>query len=203
MDARREWLPKAIECFQRQTYPETELVIVYTGEHLVPEGLAERDNAKALVIHCKGTIGHKRNVGCEQARGEFVCHWDDDDWSCPGRVANQITTLQSTGKFVTGYHSMKFKDEDAWWQYVGSQGYALGSSLCYRRDWWAAHRFDDSLQVGEDSAFVIAAIQQRKFIAEPDMDFMYATIHSGNTCRRATKRESCWKPLSGFQWRAA
>ena len=29
---RREWLPKAIDCFEQQTYSQRELVIVWDGE---------------------------------------------------------------------------------------------------------------------------------------------------------------------------
>jgi O-antigen biosynthesis protein len=202
-DARREWLPKALECFRRQTYPNLELVIVYTGEHFVPEGLDACPSVNARVIHSNGTIGYKRNVGCEFAHGELIAHWDDDDWSHIERISSQVAFLRSSGKSVTGYHSMKFTDGASWWQYVGSQGYALGTSLLYRREWWSDHSFDDSLNCGEDMAFVTPALRQRQFLSEPDGNLMYATIHPGNTSKRGVKRESCWKPLPGFQWRVA
>jgi hypothetical protein len=28
----------------------------------------------------RSTIGYKRNVACQVARGDIVVQWDDDDW---------------------------------------------------------------------------------------------------------------------------
>lgn len=182
-NGRKEWLEKSIACFQAQTYENLEWI-------LVPE-----DNYR--------TIGDKRNAGCEIASGEIICHWDDDDFSFPGRVAAQVKTLQDSGKAVTGYHSMKFTDGVSWWQYRGGHGSALGTSLCYRRDWWERHRFA-SMQTAEDNVFVTMALRERQLVVEPDIDLMYATIHPGNTCKRVIRPYTHnWVPLKDFQMRTA
>lgn len=128
-------------------------------------------------------VGQKRNYGCELATGEVICHWDDDDYSAPGRLAYQVGRLFDTRRSVVGFHSMRFTDGERWWQYRGERHYALGTSLCYRRDWWHMNRFK-SVQVGEDNFFVANAWAAGQLDTTDAGDLMHATIHAGNTSPR-------------------
>lgn len=152
------------------------------------------DDSRIRLLHLEGSpeIGAKRNFGCLRAAGVIVVHWDDDDWSEPGRLCDQIGRLTETGRAVTGYHSMRFTDGASWWQYEGAPNYALGTSLCYRLDWWRTHRFP-TLQVGEDNAFVADAFSGGQLATVDASGHMWATIHSGNTSKRSMG--SNWKRL--------
>jgi hypothetical protein len=104
--------------------------------------------------------------------------------------------MQSTGKAVTGYHSMRFTDGAAWWHYRGGARYALGTSLCFRRDWWADHPFP-ALQVGEDGGFAEAAADQGQLATVDAGDRMFATVHNRNTKPTGYLRQSLgtrWSP---------
>jgi O-antigen biosynthesis protein len=186
---RRQWLPKAIESFLQQTHRNAELLILADGEDvrdLVP------DDEHIRLIHLEGpiTIGDKRNFGCEHAPGEFIAHFDDDDYSAPGRLADQLGRLHESGMSVTGYNSMRFTDGERWWKYAGTVNYALGTSLLYRKDWWLRNRFR-SLQVGEDNQFVAQAFASGELATADAGDLMHATIHAGNTSPRSLG--SSWK----------
>lgn len=179
---RRQWLPKAIKCFQSQTYPNRELLILADGvdvRDIVP------DDSRIRLIHLKSAaeIGTKRNYGCERAAGEIIAHWDDDDCSAPERLADQIARMKETGVAVTGYHTMRFTDGTRWWLYAGTRNYALGTSLCYRRDWWRAHQFP-ALQVGEDNRFVAEAWAAGQLVSVDAGELMHASIHATNTSPR-------------------
>ncbi|HEY0686558.1 MAG TPA: glycosyltransferase [Steroidobacter sp.] len=89
---------RAIDCFARQSYPAKELVIVTDDSpayrnalqrHVRDRGLGDsvRFHQVAGEAHC---LGQLRNVSLDQARGEIVCQWDDDDCYHPDRL-----TLQS------------------------------------------------------------------------------------------------------------
>lgn len=211
------WLPKAIQCFLNQTYPHRELLIVSDGEDVkdlvsrsLEDAYASPLNSDISVTHLSCVrahsisirlihtshcpeIGAKRNFGCEQAAGEIVCHWDDDDWSGPGRIADQVERLLSTGKSVTGYHSIRFTDGVRSWMYRGvPRGlYAVGTSLCYRRDWWMENRFQ-AIPKGEDNQFCDRARERGVIVSVDAGDLMYATVHSENTSPRE---------LVGDNWR--
>jgi glycosyltransferase involved in cell wall biosynthesis len=179
---RRQWLPKAIAAFQAQTHSPRELLVVADGEDvrdLIPSDPTIR------LIHLESSIeiGGKRNFGCEHAAGTIIAHWDDDDHSAPARLADQVGRLESSGRQVTGYHSMRFTDGAKWWQYSGTLDYSVGTSLCYYRAWWRRHPFPP-LQVCEDNEFVRDAVAARQLATADAGDLMYATIHEGNTSPR-------------------
>jgi hypothetical protein len=114
-------------------------------------------------------------------------HWDDDDFSAPTRIEDQVKRLIATGAPITGYRSMVFVDSSGQrWFYDGAEKYALGTSLCYRRPWWQMHPFGD-MNEGEDNDMVY---HSPKIICVAAGDLMFARIHSGNT--------SVKKPLGGL-----
>lgn len=179
-----------IRCFLSQTYPNKEVLILADGEDV--RDLVPNDDDSIRLVHIEEgrTVGEKRNFGVSRACGEIIAHFDDDDWSAPARLADQIERLQRTGKSVTGYSSMFFTDGLRWWRYEGRNNYAIGTSLCYRKSWWQDHPFL-AMQVGEDGEFVIEARQCQQLETSPAGEIMIATIHRGNTSPRQ---------LSGAQW---
>lgn len=159
------------------------MLIVADGEDI--RDLVPDDN-RIRLIHLEGDpllIGEKRNFGCERALGEIIFHFDDDDFSAPGRMADQLQRLHESGKSVTGYHSMRFSDGTADWMYEGVRNYAIGTSLCYRREWWESHRFP-AIQIEEDSQFGAVAWAHGQLSTEHARDLMWASNHTGNTSPR-------------------
>ena len=91
----------AVECFLRQTHANRELVIVIDdpGCDLRAHVLALADPRLRLVEIPSGqrTLGELRNIAVANARGEYVCQWDDDDLYAPQRIEVQLATLVATG----------------------------------------------------------------------------------------------------------
>ncbi len=161
------------------------------------QDLVPADDPSIRLIHISEgyTIGDKRNFGCQHARGEYVAHWDDDDYSSPGRLADQLQRLSESRKAVTGYHTMRFVNEaQEWFLCRCSALYAIGTSFCYRRDWWQGHHFV-SLQVGEDNRFGDDARNAQELICSDAGDLMFARIHRGNTDPKSTANTDAWKRL--------
>jgi glycosyltransferase involved in cell wall biosynthesis len=188
---RRQWIPKAIRCFLQQTYRNAELLIVADGDEvrdLIPNEVSIR------LIHLSETrnIGEKRNFGCSRARGDVICHWDDDDYSAPARIGHQVEMLSESGLAVAGFHSMKFTDGENWWKYKGARNYSLGTALCYRREWWEANPFKP-MPIGEDNEMVYAAQRAQQIVSEDAGELMYATIHDANTSPRMITQS--WEKL--------
>ena len=79
----------AIECFQKQIYPNKELLIINHGE----ESLACEDSRIREIRVTKTadqTVGDLRNLGIENAQGDYLISWDDDDWHHPMRISTQM-----------------------------------------------------------------------------------------------------------------
>lgn len=185
---RHKYIPRALRCFLAQTYENRELLILDDGgegaEALLP------DDERIRYVRCgrPSSLGAKRNLACELAGGEYIAHWDDDDWSHPDRLATQL----EGSPIVAGFSRMLFWDESrAKAQlYCGKADYALGTSLLYRKDWWAAHRFKDH-NIGEDNAFVREA--RRDIRITEGTGLMVATTHANGTSPRSGAENRYWK----------
>jgi hypothetical protein len=79
----------AINCFKHQTYPNKELLIINHGG----ESLSDPDNRVREIRVKKArydTVGDLRNMGLQNANGEYLISWDDDDWHHPKRIEIQM-----------------------------------------------------------------------------------------------------------------
>jgi hypothetical protein len=181
---RREWLPKAIKSYLAQSYPNRELLILADGEE-VRDLIPERADIRLVHIEEGRNIGDKRNYGVSLARGRYVAHWDDDDYSAPDRLLDQVTRLRNGSLAVTGYTQLDFTDGNSWWRHMGDVGHAPGSTLLYERGWAIQHPFV-AVQIGEDGDFVKDARERKAIVTAPANGMMTATIHAGNTSPRPT-----------------
>lgn len=73
-------MPQAIQYFLRQNYPNRELVVVDDGTDAVTDMMPPDPQIRYVRLEGKHTLGTKRNLACEEARGEIIVHWDGDDW---------------------------------------------------------------------------------------------------------------------------
>jgi glycosyltransferase involved in cell wall biosynthesis len=175
--------PVAIRCFLEQTYTESELVIVDNGR--VPLVVPEHPRIRYL-RHWTATklnTGQMRNLACENANGEVIVHWDDDDWSAAGRIEYQLKTLLDSRKKVTGFHDILYYavPTDKTYHFVCHQRpYASGTSQMYYKRWWLGHKFENR-PVGEDSYFSAQANRERQLHSVDGNKMIVARAHSANT----------------------
>ncbi|HVF43560.1 MAG TPA: glycosyltransferase family 2 protein, partial [Pyrinomonadaceae bacterium] len=157
---RRAFVARAVEYFLRQTYEPRELLVLDDGDDAVEDLMPPDGRVRYVRLKERLTVGAKRNLACEQARGPIIAHWDDDDWHAPRRLSYQVSELLRTGAQVCGINRLLFYDvrDGRGWQYAYPAGRKLwlsGSTLCYRREFWAGNRFA-GVNVGEDARFVWA-----------------------------------------------
>jgi hypothetical protein len=105
---RRTFIRDALTSFRLQTYPATELVIVNDGQPMRAAGPRQR----VVQVPPGLPLGAKRNVGLCAARGELVAMWDDDDYSLPERLAQQVKFARVTGADYVRSTVVWLADED-------------------------------------------------------------------------------------------
>jgi glycosyltransferase involved in cell wall biosynthesis len=192
---RKRFIPSAIDCFLSQTLLDSELLIVDDGTESVVDLIPE--NPRIRYVRLEGprrTTGEKRNACCELAQGNIIVHWDDDDWSAPGRLENQVSQLWLSEKQVMVYYNILYWHENTsmLYRYYPKFGprhaytweYANGASLCYHKSWWKQHRFGD-IMVGEDSDFIKTAEVAGQMATSDACKFMVIRAHGNNTCSTA------------------
>jgi glycosyltransferase involved in cell wall biosynthesis len=183
------WAWQAVQCFLRQTYEPKELVIlddIDARSFAIPPSMK---NIRYLLAEQKFAIGEKRNMCCRAASGDIIMHFDDDDWSAPERMADQMERLLASGKAVTGYRSILFYSElGDTYKFIGTPNYVVGTSLAYQRAFWERNPFTRQM-VGEDNQFIYDAVSAGELVAADGTAFIVARVHSQNTSQ---------KDVSGF-----
>jgi glycosyltransferase involved in cell wall biosynthesis len=195
---RRGFVVQAVECFRRQDYSPRELIVVDDGHDPVGDLVEGEPGVRYLRLERRRSLGAKRNLACEAARGAVIAHWDDDDWSADWRLRYQVERLLAEGADVCGLRRLLFYDQDAGkaWRYsypaTVTRPWVAGGTLCYLRTLWQRNRFAD-VRVGEDSRFVWSGVPQ-KVVALEDESFYVARIHSANTSRKRLRGQR-WRPV--------
>lgn len=181
---RRAFVPMAIRAFTRQDYRERELIIVDDGADPVADLVPPDPQIRYLRHQQKASVGAKRNLACEQAKGSLIAHWDDDDWHAPWRLSYQIEALLKQQADLCGLDTLWFFDplKNLGWQFryaAHGRRWLAGGSFCYRRTLWERHRFANMFD-GEDTQFV-AGLNGARVMRLDRADFYLARIHGGNT----------------------
>ncbi len=180
---RRPFVPLALRWFLAQDWPSRELVIVDDGSDAVADLLPEDPRIRYVRLDRKHSLGAKRNLACQNARGDIIVHWDDDDWSAPRRLTYQVSSLLQEQATVCGLTRVYYHQPGTGrsWQYIypdDQRPWVAGNTLCYVRDFWRRNPFPD-INVGEDARFLWNDPSQR-MLALADNSFFVAFIHAHN-----------------------
>ena len=196
---RRPFVGRAVAQFLAQDYPNRELIVVDDGSDPIEDLLPADPRVRLLRPTRRLTVGAKRNLACEEARGDLIAHWDDDDWMAPWRLRYQVHELVRTGADVCGLDRLYFHDSACGraWQYVHpaerGRHWVAGGTLCYRKPIWRGQPFAD-VNEGEDTRFVWN-LRDARLLALDDPTFYVATVHDGNTSRKRTS-DRRYQPVS-------
>jgi glycosyltransferase involved in cell wall biosynthesis len=186
---RPEFVPLAVELFQAQTYSHRELIVIDDGEHSVRELLPADDRIRYLRLDRRHTLGEKRNLACQQANGEFVVHWDDDDWYGPERLAAQLAPLirsQADVSALAMTHVLSLSDMRFWRCRPAHHARIHYRDLCpgtlaYRRRLWSAGARYAAVNCAEDVAFLNTLPPSVRITRIPDEHHFVCVRHALNT----------------------
>jgi glycosyltransferase involved in cell wall biosynthesis len=184
----------SIRMFLAQDYPHRELIVVDDGTEPVAHLMPADDRVRYFRVTEKHTIGAKRNYACRVARGEYIAHWDDDDWFPASRLTRQVKALEEAGAEVCGTSEIHYYDpaNNAAYRYAysGSPPWMIG--LMYTRALWQRQPFED-IQIGEDTRFLWNPLPKRTHDMR-DATLYLARLHAGNT---SPKVIDCayWRPV--------
>lgn len=100
MVSRGEIFPAAfaIECFQKQSYPNKELVIVSANANGALKAYVDElgDHRIRFFQVPDWTLGTLRNLSIGLASGDLIATWDDDDLRHPSSLEIQYAALMAT-----------------------------------------------------------------------------------------------------------
>lgn len=182
---RKHLMRRSILCFNKQRYANKELVIVDDGEQNLEEVLTLLPASELKYIKLKkdpqNTLGKLRNRSLDEAGGDFIIQWDDDDWYHPDRISIQAETLNEGYDACCLSGALMHLDEEPYMQhpYVGYLPDGIPGSIMHRAD--ADIRYPHTRRA-EDTVFLKQWMEKR-YIQLPD-SYSYLFIrcyHGSNT----------------------
>lgn len=196
---RRRFVPRAIDYFLRQTYSNKELVVVDDGDDIISDLIPDHPQVRYVRLEGKRTLGEKRNQSVERCQGNYIMHWDDDDWMANYRIQYQMDAMLSANADICGVQNMYFYDihSGTGWLYQYTDKHRMwlaGGSLLYKRDIWRKAPFPN-IQVASDTRFIFKQNMQNALVLS-DYDFYVAMIHPRNTSKKSL-RGAYWSRWEG------
>ena len=157
---RRPFIEAMIACFNSQDYPKErmEWIIVDDGSDLVEDMVAQHPNVKYFKYDKKMTLGWKRNIMHEKAKGDIIVYMDDDDFYPPERVSHAVEKLMTNpGALCAGASEMYiyFNDRKQMVQF-GPYGkaHATAGTFAFRRALLKDSRYNDDACLAEEREFL-------------------------------------------------
>jgi len=157
---RRPFIPIIIKCFENQTYPKDKMewIIVDDGTDKIEDLVSHIPQVKYFRYDEKMTLGKKRNITNEKAKGDIIIYMDDDDYYPPERVSHAVNTLRLNPKALCVGSSVMyiyFKHIDKMYQF-GPYGpnHATAATFAFRKELLLKTRFDETASVAEEKKFL-------------------------------------------------
>ncbi|CAE8582135.1 unnamed protein product [Polarella glacialis] len=218
MASRQHYHENLWRCFDAQTWPDKELVIIETYQDEQSSYLREKAKVDRRIVHIAMkrapgtdfTVGLKRNMTLHMASGEFVVNFDDDDLYAPSYVKTIVgemqaknligVTLSAWYNYYTGKGVCTFSDPSGWGEWVDDPVeldnilYGYGFSYSHRRQPSLLYPYPD-VGFAEDAPFFLklkAVFGRERVILRKDPEGLCMHImHRANTAQvLGTKRVS-------------
>ena len=162
---RPQFLQVALACYQHQTYPQRELIVIDDGDQFpVDESSVEAVSGQLIRVPPGTPLGTKLNLGIEEAQGWLCQKMDDDDWYGSRFLETMVSAfMQSRLKVcrpaIAFLPSFLFFELACWEvrQSVGNN--APGATLMFAREDWEQRPFR-ALFWDEDVWFLLDQIRQ-------------------------------------------
>ena len=175
-----ELVMSALHCFEHQTYPNRELIIVCDNVAAELHSLIEKSRGapvRVVSVDPGQALGSLRNIAVANAKGEILCQWDDDDLYQSDRLRACIYAL-----IKSDVAAIFLKRWLIWWPEREILAFSMErlweGSLVVRKD--SIYPYPE-IKKYEDTLMVESLLENRR-IGLVDEPLLYCyTIHGNNT----------------------
>lgn len=198
---RADFARHAVRCFQQQDYQEAELVIVEDGPPALAGTLPDDPRIRIVSSGMSRSIGTLRNIACQEARGDILIQWDDDDWHGPQRISRQIAGIRGGLADITALRDATIFDLAGWqfWRWSTQLHRRMfvrdvhGGTLAFSRHvWQRLARYPDR-SLAEDAAFLDLAMRRGARLQSLSADGLFLYVrHGSNSWRLDIRPDAGW-----------
>lgn len=169
-----KYLPKCIESILQQTFTDFELLLIDDGSPdssgKICDEYAAKDSRIRVFHKENGGVSSARNLGLDNAKGEWISFIDADDWisndflSFDYKEADVIQKsyqmIRQSGEVIETYHlqSSIINDKKVLYKfYVNKRNNALWDKIIAKK-LIGNRRFDINIKIGEDFLFFLGLV---------------------------------------------
>lgn len=165
---RRPFFERALRCFDRQTWPARELVVIDDGDEPVRDLCEALPATRYVRLETPTPTGVKRNLGIACAAGGVVQLMDDDDYYAPRFMETAMAALASSpDDAIVGWDCFLVLLAGEPHARFSGHGWTAGGTLCFHRDVWQRTPFRQ-IWTGTDTQFLADHVGPVVPICEPE-----------------------------------
>ncbi len=200
-----KYLHRCIDSILSQTFTDFELLLIDDGSKdksgTICDEYAEKDS-RVKVFHKKnGGVSSARNLGLDNAKGEWICFVDSDDYIESGFLQSFEGNLDSdlvVGNMVSLSHQgvfgilspgidSGFHTKDVFSLILALQAFRVPWGKMFRKDCIGKLRFNVQLKIGEDNHFILCFLHEAgslRVLSSASLYDKYVYVESGISCDR-------------------
>jgi glycosyltransferase involved in cell wall biosynthesis len=154
---RRLFIPQYLKNIYRQNYlGDFEILIADDGDEPIEDLLLKDKRIRYFKFDERKTLGFKRNFLAEQAKGQILIHFDDDDYYPPNRISHAVQALIKSDKLIAG--SSQICIYNAFSNQISVSGpfgsnHATAGTFAYKREYLEKCSFDNEKLAQEEPGF--------------------------------------------------
>jgi glycosyltransferase involved in cell wall biosynthesis len=172
---------------QAQTYPKDrmEWIVLDDGQEEVGDLFDEADLPYLRFMRSdeKMTLGEKRNLLNQEARGEILVAMDDDDYYFPERISAAVDALEKNPTIDLAGSSevyMFFSDTKEIYKFGPYfPTHATNGTMAWRKRYARTHRYDETVVFAEETSFLDG--YKNPLVQLDPRSVMLVMSHSENT----------------------
>lgn len=197
-----QYVEQAVDSALNQTYSNIEVIVVDDGSNKKTKEILKKIEPKITKLITQENQGQStaRNVGIQEAQGEYILVLDSDDFFEPSFSEKAISVFfnDANVKLVSCYANLIFENnttvvykpvDGTIEDFLYSNG-ALGTSMFKKSDWLFCNCYDESMKSGfEDWEFFIRLLKDggmARIIQEPL--YNYRKLNNSTTAIANSKK---------------
>lgn len=190
---RHAFMPWLLWNYDKQTWRYRELVVVDSSDP--PIELRKRSDIRVLRTPVGTSLGKKRNLALDAARGAVIAWFDDDDWQHPDRLSLLLPLLREYAEklgvsFIGPSRSFFFDLHRSLCRPFQWNDYAIFNGSAYLTTAVKGVPFSENLVRTEDTRWIRDILRARRGAAlDSDCPMLFAWLtHDANVTNLRTER---------------
>lgn len=195
-----KWISRSVKSALLQTYTNIEVIVVENGsQDRTNEILTTIDDNRLRILHSAKGVSNARNLGIENAKGNYITFLDADDWLAKDAIDQMLTVCDEKTDVVTAryygdkpfesYHIKRYNpgSEDFFLRCLYTptkRGNATGN--LYKTTFLKNNKitFDNNLSNAEDSVFFINVLLANPVVTDLEKPVYHVFLNPESATRK-------------------